>query len=406
VSRVDVAIVGGGPAGAILAGCLAAAGREVVLLERAKEPHWRACGVFGSPASSHALRRIGLDAGVLATVARPIPAMRVETASGSSFRLTYGDDGSLSAPAVAYDRMALDAALLALARARGAAFRPGVAVASVRLAGGPRGKASLGLRTADGDEVLEAAVVVGADGIRSTVARAAGVLGRAPLGPRVGLTWHVADPRPAGPRDARMIVLDGAYCGLAPVPRGRVNVGIVLASTAWRRRLASEGAAAVGRAILAGVPRTEQDPTDWTLAEACDPIAGASPLGHRVARRAGPGWLLVGDAAGFLDPFTGEGLHRAIVSAELASQAIGRHLAGEHGALAAYGRQMARRFAAKDLVTRVVQAFLGSPPVFEYAARRLASRAGVRETMGLVMGDLVPAGRALDPRFLMALLRP
>jgi hypothetical protein len=53
-----------------------------------------------------------------------------------------------------------------------------------------------------------------------------------------------------------------------------------------------------------------------------------------------------------------------------------------------------------------VQAFLARPPAFEYAARRLASRGRVRATMGLVMGDLVPAGRGLDPRFLAAILAP
>jgi hypothetical protein len=67
---------------------------------------------------------------------------------------------------------------------------------------------------------------------------------------------------------------------------------------------------------------------------------------------------------------------------------------------------MRRRFIAKDVVSLVVQAFLGRSALFEYASRRLASRPEVRETMGLVMGDLVPASRALDPRFLAALLRP
>jgi len=57
-------------------------------------------------------------------------------------------------------------------------------------------------------------------------------------------------------------------------------------------------------------------------------------------------------------------------------------------------------------VSLTVQAFLGRPALFEYASHRLASRAGVRETMGLVIGDLAPASRALDPRFLAALLRP
>jgi hypothetical protein len=67
---------------------------------------------------------------------------------------------------------------------------------------------------------------------------------------------------------------------------------------------------------------------------------------------------------------------------------------------------MRRRFGAKDVVSWLVQAFLGRPELFEYAARRVGARPAVRETMGLVMGDLVPASRALDPRFLGALLRP
>jgi hypothetical protein len=67
---------------------------------------------------------------------------------------------------------------------------------------------------------------------------------------------------------------------------------------------------------------------------------------------------------------------------------------------------MQRRFLAKDAVSWLVQAFLGRPVLFEYAARRVAARPTVRATMGLVMGDLVPAGRALDPRFLAALLAP
>jgi hypothetical protein len=67
---------------------------------------------------------------------------------------------------------------------------------------------------------------------------------------------------------------------------------------------------------------------------------------------------------------------------------------------------MRRRFAGKDVVSWLVQSFLARPAAFEYAARRLAERPGVRATMGLVMGDLVPASRALDPRFLAALLAP
>ena len=154
----------------------------------------------------------------------------------------------------------------------------------------------------------------------------------------------------------------------------------------------------------------------WRLIELCvdetcvspptDTVAGAWPLANRVTHRACRRWLLAGDAAGFLDPFTGEGLYRSLASAELAAAAIHATLRGSSRAFAAYERAMQRRFLAKDGVSWLVQAFLTRPALFEYAARRVAARPPVRATMGLVMGDLVPASRALDPRYLAALLAP
>jgi len=396
MERREVLVVGGGPAGAATAIGLAGRGRDVLVLERAPAWRWRACGVFTSPATVAALRRAGLVDHELAAVARRIPAMRVETATGTRFRLTYGDDGSLARAAVGLDRSALDPLLLERARAAGAEVREGVTVRSVR-----DGRAQL----ADGSEIA-ARVIVGADGLRSVVARDAGVARRPPLGDRPALTFHVADPEPDQVRDARMITFDGGYVGLAPVPGGRVNVGIVLASRGWRDRLRQDGAAAVAAAVMAAIPPADDDAVFWTSPRICDGLEGASPVGSRVARRAGDRWLLVGDAAGFLDPFTGEGLHRALRSAELAANAIDRRLAGEAGALAAYDREVVRRTRAKDVVSLLVQAFLEVPPLFDYAARRLADRPMVRETMGLVIGDLAPASTALDPRFLAGLLRP
>lgn len=394
---VDVAIVGGGPTGAALAALLARHGRSVVLLERSPTFHWRACGVFSSPASMDALRRIGLSEGVLRRLARPVPAMRVETHAGTRFRLTYGDDGSLGAPPVGFDRSTLDPVLLALASEAGAEVRLGAAVTAFD--GG-----RLAIREGTDETHVEARVIVGADGIRSTIARSLGVVRRARLGQRTGLTFHVDDPAPATPRDARMILFRDGYVGLAPVP-GRVNVGIVIGRT-WSDDLRASGAEALVGQVLSAIPAAPDDPVDWRSAERCDPIEGAAPLGHRIARRHGPNWLLVGDAAGFLDPFTGEGLHRALVSAELAASAIDRHLDGDPRGLPGYEAAMRARFRAKDALSLLVQAFLGRPALFDYAARRLAVRSAVRETMGLVMGDLVPASRGLDPRFLAALLAP
>lgn len=352
--------------------------------------------MFTSPATVAALARLGVAPADLERLARRVPAMRVETTAGTTFRLTYGDDGSLRAAAVGLDRSALDPHLLAMAGAAGADVRTGIAVRSVH-----DGIATLGDGTA-----IAARIVIGADGLRSVVARDAGVVRRPALDDRPALTFHVEDPEPRAIRDARMVVFDGGYVGLAPVPGGRVNVGIVLADGAWRRRLRADGAEAVARAVMAAIPAASDDPVPWTAARMCDEIAGAAPAGSRVARRAGPDWLLVGDAAGFLDPFTGEGLHRALRSAEVAVTAVDRSLGGEPGALAFYDRSLVRRTRAKDFVSLLVQAFLVVPPAFDYAARRLADRRAVRETMGRVIGDLAPASNAFDPRFLAALLRP
>jgi flavin-dependent dehydrogenase len=400
IEPVGIAIVGGGPAGAVLAARLAAAGREVVVLERSPAWAWRAGGVFTSPAAVAALRRAGLDPATLAAVARPIPAMRVETGSGTKFRLTYGTETG-GEPAVGFDRSRLDPALLDLAVNAGADVRRGWHVTDYDAPSG-----DLLARDPDGrPTMIRATVVVGADGLHSVVARDAGVARPARLDPRVGLTYHLPDPDPDACRDARMRVLRDGYVGIAPVAGGRVNVGIVLGKW-WRSTLREQGARAVADAIVASIPPTDDDPAAWREGSPTDAVAGAWPLGHRVTRRAGPGWLLVGDAAGFLDPFTGEGLHRALVSAELAAAAIAAHERGHRGAFDAYERAMQRRFLAKDAVSWLVQAFLGRPVLFDYAARRVAARPMVRATMGLVMGDLVPAGRGLDPRFLAALLAP
>ena len=88
--ETEVAVVGGGPAGAAVAAHLASAGRDVVVLERLASPSWRACGVYTSPLTRRRLAGLGMPAGELERLIRPISAMSVETADGKArCRLEY-----------------------------------------------------------------------------------------------------------------------------------------------------------------------------------------------------------------------------------------------------------------------------------------------------------------------------
>lgn len=401
--RTEVVVVGGGPAGAATATRLGRAGVAVTLLEAAPEPRWRACGVFTSPASVTALRRLGVDDAALATVARPVPAMRVESGAGIEFRLTYGGTGSLADSAVGMARPGLDELLLAGAAAAGAEVRRGARVVEL-----DRDRAGTWTVQLTDGTAIRPDVLVGADGRRSTVARRMGVIARPSMPARIGLTFHIADGALATGGEGRIVLIRDGYVGLAPVPGGRLNVGIVLGRS-WFPRLRSESPARLAAGIVRSLSNAHGAGT--VDIEILDHVAGASPLAHAVKRRAGPGWLLVGDAAGFLDPFTGEGLHRSLASAELAAGAIlaARNDAARSGRPTAserYDAAMRATFRNRDLVTRIVDGFLSRPALFEYAARRLSAREHARDTMGRVIGDLVPAGRALDPRFLASVLRP
>ncbi len=396
--RAEVAIVGGGPAGAALAIRLADRGVEVALFERWPAPRWRAAGVYSSSLTRGRLAELGLPPARLDALIRPIDAMEVVSTRGPACRLEY------EPPACGVDRVRLERALLDRAVAAGARIHEGATVSGLA----PRREGSD--LTVSGDDVPRpwaARLVVGADGPGSMVARAHGVDRPVRRLRHAGLTVHRDDPEaaaPGTPMTARMIIGEGWYCGVAPVPGGRVNIGLVMSERRLRSSLRTSGSAlAVVRKAADALPPPR---AAWQDAPETDETAVALPLAQRVSRRAGPGFLLVGDAAGFIDPLSGEGLHRSLVSAELAADAITAWRRGDAAALERYEQRMRARFAAKDVLSWLLQLFLARPGALDYALSRLALRDETRRTFADVMADLLPPRRALEPRFLLDLLAP
>jgi len=389
VSELDAIVVGSGPAGSAAAAHLARAGARIAIVERARHPRPKACAEYASPRIVEELVRLGLRPDRWTDDAVALDGMELHV-GGRVARIRYADRRR---PRTAWgvDRRSFDALLAAHAAASGAELRESVrAVGLVEDGGRVHG---VRLRGTDGTtSTLRAAFVVGADGARSTIARLVGVERSVAYPRRVGLVAHYTSAD--GLHDhGEMHVGDGYYVGLAPTPGDELNVGMALP-------LDGRGSAETRfAAALAGLPEVV---TRLAGSQRIGPIRGAAPIGHRVARVAGPGWLLVGDAAGFVDPFTGEGIHRALRSARAAAGAI----LGGGDVIAAYRAERRRAFAAKSTLTWMIQGFLAAPPLLEHAVARLATRPAAALRLGSALGDCRPATDALTPRALLEVLGP
>jgi menaquinone-9 beta-reductase len=384
----DVLVVGAGPAGSATAAALAAGGRSVVLVEASHHPRPKACAEYASPMIAEELDRLELPASAWQADAVAVTGMRVIRGK-DAVDVRYADAGG-ARRAWGLDRTRFDTALAAHAASRGARLLERRAFVGTERAGG---RWRTVMRTATGDEAIASTWLIGADGARSRVAHRLGVDRPVRMPRRLGLVAHY-EGDPDLVEHGEMHVGRHVYVGLAPLAGGRLNVGMAL--PAGERRSAEDRF----EAAIASLPAVEARLRERRR---LTPIRGASPIGHRAAHAAGEGWMLVGDAAGFIDPFTGEGIYRALRSARAAASAL---KAGDHGAASRYLAERRAAFTAKDALTWTIQALLAAPPVLGYALRRLDARPGLAVRLGSALGDCRPATDALSPLFLGRVLRP
>jgi geranylgeranyl reductase family protein len=396
----EVIVIGAGPAGSTVAARLADAGHRVLLLDKAGFPRHKPCSDYVSPAGEPILAELGVLDEILAAGASRMPAMAVHAFNGSRFLADFAGVEPGRA-ATGLRRYHLDRILLDRARSAGAEVVERAHVRDVLR----EGDRVTGVEvTIDGArETLRAPLVIGADGHNSVVARALGhdIPWRWPR--KTGLAAHYRHV--AGlDRYGEMHVGRNAYAGLAILEDGLVNLTVVLPSEALKTRSGSlEDAFAATIASLPG------GAAKLARAERVGPIRGVGPMGRRARRVAGDSWLLVGDAASFLDPFVGEGVHDALRGAQLAAPVASAALtAGDTSARALDPYRIARRraFTARHAVSWIVQGFVNTPPLMDYVTDRLSERERLGLTLAGVLGNLRPATQALSPLYLARLLRP
>jgi menaquinone-9 beta-reductase len=404
----DAVIVGAGPAGAATAILLAEQGLSVVLLDRARFPRNKICGEYLSPEGSRILDRLGVLGTVEARGARPLRGMRILAPDATVLVGDYPAGGpwrGYRPHALAVRRHQLDLALVERAREVGVSVREGVRVVDLlhegrRVAGVVAEPVGAGAR-ADGAERLSARLVVAADGRASVVVQRLGLRRPHRWLRRLAL---VADVEGASgdPERGEIVLAPPAYSILNPVAAGVGNLSLVIPIEEGRRRKADLAGYFDG--VTRALPGFRDRLRD---ARRVGPVHALGPLAYRVVPPRDDGVVLVGDAAGFLDPFTGEGIYAALRSAELAAEIGGRAIkSGDVSAIAlrpAHARRGAE-FAAKTRVTLILQRVIARRALSVAAARLLAARpAHLARLMG-VFGDFVPPRALLQPSFLAGLL--
>lgn len=295
----DAVVVGAGPAGALTAFEMGRAGAGVLLLDRKAPPRWKVCGCCLSPGTQAVLHEAGL-ARVLED-ARPVP-LRTLRLSGWS---TTADIPL--GPSVALSRPALDAALVRAAVAAGVTF---AAPARARMGPCGAGHRTLFVDIEGATLDVRARVVIAADGVGSPLlAEALGLGPDEGVAPesRIGFGAVFASATDGyAPGVIHMAVGPGGYVGLVRLEDGTLDVASALDPSGLAggvrpedmvRRLL-EGA---GFSELSGVPVE-----GWR---------GTPRLTRRVRTRGAERLLAVGDAAGYVEPFTGEGIGWALSGA-------------------------------------------------------------------------------------------
>jgi len=397
IRALDAVIAGAGPAGAATALRLARAGLRVVVVDRTAFPRDKVCSEYMSPEGVRHLDALGVLEAVERGGGQRIRGTTVHAPGGSHLTGLFARAGH--APfrdtGLSVSRRILDAALVEAARAAGADVLERTLVQGVVREGAAL--AGLIVREADGTtREIRARLTIGADGLRSVVARALGVRRIGPLR-RYAFVAHVRGMRGLGDI-AEMHVTRGGYVGLNPLGHDLANVALVVPEA---RIAASRGR--VARFFFEELERFPGVRGRIRPAALAREVMVTGPFAAWSSRVTGPGGLLVGDAADFFDPFTGEGICAALRGAELVVETARDPLARpgpiEAAALRPYLRARRRAFLGKWAVERAIGYAMLAPALFDRAVSRLERR-GLAHTLIGVTGDFVPPRAVLNPIFL------
>jgi len=400
INKTDVIVIGGGPAGCAAAIGLSRLGYRVVLCDQAKFPRDKVCGEFISPAADPILSRLGVLDRIEALKPKRLKGVAISSYGGKELLVDYPKlPGMQSKPtSLSVPRYELDSLLVEEAKRAGTVVQEQCKVTDFLFENG----CVAGVKGWDANKTsftIRSPLVIDAGG-RNSLSLKKFKLKQKPAG-KVKIAF-AAHWQGAEIYDdyCFMHVSDSGYTGISSIGKDKANVVLVVNHNLMNGEKSHEFYInmlmknPLRRKILQG-------------AHCIESVRGVESLAFSSKPPPCGGLLIVGDAMGFIDPFTGEGIYLSLRSSEIAVEVAEKALRSNELSrdfLKGYEIRRRHEFDKKFLLSRILQKFIYNQFFCDQVVKKLKADRELAETLVGVIGDLIPADNVVSFKFLFQLI--